>query len=304
MLRSSQMISYHLPLYTAYNFGIDILLSLLTDMDDDAIPQVRLDPVKYWEPSGVQRYIACSAHNYVGLMEDGQTVLKYPHRKTHEALQSLRAEADRYTRLGSHENLVTYKGFNEDGLLLEYCERGGLHDVLEDSTILDHDEKINIGKQIVRCLIHLHEHNFIHCDIHPRNVFLTSKMVVKVGDLQGQLSRPDGTIEMETMSQESAKSRHPDAGDDEFSWRTDIFALGTLLYHLWYGHPPFPELDELEQDDCIQARYRAGQYPIDVSLATNIDKVISKCWTSRYERMTDVLEDMDDLGGSKIAATL
>lgn len=297
------------------------------DSDDDS--QCQLPPVIYWQPDGVQQYIAASSQNYVGLMEDGRTVgklsrkrptctiyerllcyanfklsdiansfaynlqvLKYPLIKTQEALQCLRAEGDRYVRLGTHENLVTYKGFNGSGLLLEYCEQGGLHDVLEGGSLdLTDSQKVTIGQQIVRCLVHLHEHNFIHCDIHARNVFLTSGMVAKIGDLQGQLSRPDGTIEMETMSQENAKSRHPLAGKDEFSWRTDIFALGTLLYHLWHGHLPFPELDEFEHEDLIQARYRTGQYPIDIT--TEIDRVIGECWSSRYESMKEVLNDME-----------
>jgi hypothetical protein len=45
-------------------------------------------------------------------MEDGRTVLKYPHRSTPdrmtlESRACLREEADCYARLGFHENLVT-----------------------------------------------------------------------------------------------------------------------------------------------------------------------------------------------------
>jgi serine/threonine protein kinase len=152
---------------------------------------------------------------------------------------------------------VICKGLHEDGLLHEYCEQGGLNDVLEGPIELSCDQKIVIAKHIVRCVIHLHEHDYIHCDLHLRNVFMTSDMVIKIGDLQGQLYRPEGSIGMETMSQENAKSRHPGAGGDEFSRRTDIFALGTLLHHLWHGHPPFPELDEHAQCDLIVARYLA-----------------------------------------------
>jgi Ser/Thr protein kinase RdoA (MazF antagonist) len=57
-------------------------------------------------------------------------------------------------------------------------------------------KKTAIGKRIVRCPVHLHSQNFIHCDIHVRNVFITSEMVAKVGDPQDQLYRQDGSIEM------------------------------------------------------------------------------------------------------------
>lgn len=212
-----------------------------------------------------------------------------------ESLQTLYDEAEIYARVGPHENLVTFKGLDKNGLLLEYCERGGLHNVIEEPTILTDEQNKEISMHIVRGLLHLHEHHFIHCDLHLRNIFLTSGMVAKIRDLQGQLSRPDGSIEMETMSQENAKSRHPHARDDEFSSRTDIFALGTLLYHLWHRHMPFPELDEHTHRELIKERYRTGQYPIDLSQAAGIDAIIGKCWTSSYQFASEILDDLNKL---------
>jgi serine/threonine protein kinase len=255
----------------------------------------KADQIAFWKPDGVQKYLATSAHFFVGLLEDGRTVLKYPHRKTLETLSCLYEEADRYARLGTHENLVTYKGFDEDGLLLEYCEGGVLSDLIESPIVLNDSHKTLISNQILSCLAFLHGRNYIHCDMHVRNIFLTSKLSAKVGDLQGQLYRDDGSIEMEAMSQEDAKSRCPNAGEDEFTPRTDIFAVGTLLYHLWHGHPPFPELDTYAHHDLIQARFRERQYPADMSLESGIDIIIGKCWGSQYERVDEIIYEMSAL---------
>jgi hypothetical protein len=256
--------------------------------------------VSYWAPNGVQ-YLATSGFLFVGILEDGQTVLKYPHRKTPEIMSCLREEAHRYARLGPHENLVTYKGFNEDGLLLEYCEQGALDDLIkgEGPFVLTDSHKSAIGTQVVRCLAFMHRRNYIHCDVHVRNIFLTSEMVAKVGDLQGQLYRDDGSIEWETMSQEDPKSRHPDAGEDEFTPRTDIFALGTLLYHLWHGHEPFPELDRHKHHDLIGARFRERKYPADLCRESGIGIIICKRWGSEYERADEILDDMCSLGAEE-----
>ena len=211
-------------------------------------------------------------------------------------MEALYEEAARYERLGSHDNLVVFKGVHKDGLVFEYCEKGQLEEVIQNRPSLTDDEKRVIGKHITICLTYLHEHNFIHCDLNVNNVFVTSAIHAKVGDIQGQLYRPDGTVEMPTMSQENAKSRHPRAGEDEFSPRTDIFALGTLLYHLWHGHPPFPDLDEYKDEETIQARYGRGEYPIDASQAIGMDKIIGKCWNSNYKKAREVLKDIEELG--------
>jgi serine/threonine protein kinase len=258
--------------------------------------------VSFWKPDGVQEFLATSAHFFVGILEDGRTVLKFPHRNTpdHMTLDAracLREEADRYARLGSHENLVTYKGINEHRLLLEYCEGGPLGDLIESPFVLTDSHKALISSQVISCLAFLHRRNHIHCDIHVRNIFLTSKLSAKIGDLQ------DGSVEMETMAQEGAKSRHPRVGEDEFTARTDIFALGTLLYHLWHGHPPFPELDIHAHHDLIETRIRERQYPADLDECSGIDAVIGKCWDSKYERAEEILDDMRDFGAKEVPST-
>ncbi|KXT03891.1 hypothetical protein AC579_6237 [Pseudocercospora musae] len=251
--------------------------------------------IEDWQPDEVQQCLAASPTNFVGLMTDGRSVLKYPHHKCQITMDALHEEAERYQRLGCHENLVTFVSSHRDGLVLEYCERGQLREVIED--LSDH-QKRTIAVQVVRCLVYLHGQHYIHGDLNVSNVFVTSGMIAKVGDLQGQLYRPDGSIELPAISQESAKSRHPYAGEDEFSERTDIFALGTLLYHLRYGHAPFPDLSEhtREELDEIQARYRVGQYPIDIAEAIGMDKIICHCWHSVYQSATEVLESIMALG--------
>jgi serine/threonine protein kinase len=232
-------------------------------------------------------------------MDDGRSVLKYP-RNEHdkEAMQILYDEAARYNHVGPHDNLVAFKGKHEHGLLFEYCEKGSLGDVIQyQQPPLQDCEKTQIAQQITRCLIHLHAKNLIHGDISVRNVFITAANVAKVGDLQGQLYCSDGrTIELASFTNENSQSRHPYAGEDEFSLRTDIFALGTLLYCLWHEHLPFPELDEFYQEEEIQTRYRRSEYPLVIAETAGMDKIICQCWHSKYDRMSEILKDLEQLG--------
>jgi serine/threonine protein kinase len=123
--------------------------------------------VAYWEPARIQKYLATSGSHFIGLLEDGHTVLKYPHHRTDDTLQCLRNEADWHLRIGPHENLVSYKGFIDDELLLEYCERGALDGIIRDPNVLSltDERKLIIGRQVVSCLVYLHSKIFIHCEM-------------------------------------------------------------------------------------------------------------------------------------------
>ncbi|GAB7332363.1 hypothetical protein MBLNU13_g04185t1 [Cladosporium sp. NU13] len=102
------------------------------DNVDDAVPQDRVIQITYWQADGVQMLLATSSHYFIGFRKDGRTVLKYPIQKNLDSLICLREEADRYARVGTHENLVTCSGLNQDKfLLLDYCEQGDLRDSLE-----------------------------------------------------------------------------------------------------------------------------------------------------------------------------
>jgi hypothetical protein len=103
-----------LPLVVADRLGPHTTSSLLPPMasNTNAASQNWTNIVSFWKPYGVPEFLATSAHFFVGIMEDGRTVLKYPHRSTPdrmtlESRACLREEADCYARLGFHENLVT-----------------------------------------------------------------------------------------------------------------------------------------------------------------------------------------------------
>jgi serine/threonine protein kinase len=256
-----------------------------------------------WKPQGVRHLLAFTSSNFIGLMEDGCSVLKYPYYPNdRESMHALREEASHYRYLGRHDHLVTFKDMSDDGLVLEYCEQGALCDVLDNlHVVLNRNQKIAIAEQIARGLVYLHSRHYIHGDLNAQNVFVTSDGTAKIGDLQGQLNDSDGNVMIAATAENNAKSRLPGPGpDDDFSTQTDVFAFGTLLYHVWYGYPPYPELDAFRDGDEVQARYRRGEFPVDAhaAAAVGMERVIWRCWTSTYASASEVLEDIISLNTS------
>lgn len=123
------------------------MLYQATDNVDYAISQDRVVQITYWQADGVQRLLVVFSHYFIGLMEDGRTVLKNSVQKNLDSLICLREEADRYARVGTHENLVTCSGLTQDGfVLLESCEQGDLLHVIEGPVSLTDDRKTIISK--------------------------------------------------------------------------------------------------------------------------------------------------------------
>ena len=96
---------------------------------------------------------------------------------------------------------------------------------------------MHIATEVTRGLAHAHAEGVIHRDLKPANVFVTNKGQVKVLDFGmahafGRRRLSGGTPAY------MAPEQWEDAPEDE---RTDVFALGVILYRMLTGEYPFPE---------------------------------------------------------------
>jgi serine/threonine protein kinase len=99
----------------------------------------------------------------------------------------------------SHKHVVSvidYYGSEDDRnrppyIVMEYVEGPSL----DKQPIKDFSQALDIGYQIAEALFYIHDHNIVHCDIKPHNVFLTKeptpspmpgqrgeRLIAKVGD--------------------------------------------------------------------------------------------------------------------------
>ena len=173
-----------------------------------------------------------------------------------EALRRFRREAKSASRLG-HPHICRVYDFGEDGdrafLVLEYLEG----ETLTERTArgpLTPEEIAGFGAEIAEALDHAHSHGLVHRDLKPDNVMITASGT-KVLDF-GVAKRsppPDAGLGPEaggtrsdtrTLTQEGAiigtlpYMAPEQVGGDEADARTDIYALGVMLYELIAGRRP------------------------------------------------------------------
>ena len=153
--------------------------------------------------------------------------------------ERLLLEAEAAARL-SHPNIVTLHdvGRSEHGpyLVLELLEGETLAERLGEGALPVLDA-VRIGFEVAKGLAHAHAHGVVHRDLKPENVFLCEDGQVKVLDLGMAHAfgrrRADGGTPAYMAPEQLAG-----APEDE---RTDVFALGAILYEMLTGKQPFGE---------------------------------------------------------------
>ncbi|MEM8995008.1 MAG: protein kinase, partial [Acidobacteriota bacterium] len=141
-----------------------------------------------------------------------------------------------------------------DWLVMELVEGRHLRRVIDDDGPLPPARAAQIAADIASALGAAHDAGFLHRDLKPENVMLTPRGEVKLLDfglakaLDSALSGPSTAVSpslLETLTADgrilgtvSAMSPEQATGD-ALDGRSDLFALGSLLYRLLTGVPPF-----------------------------------------------------------------
>jgi serine/threonine-protein kinase len=149
-------------------------------------------------------------------------------------------------RLQHPHVLSVHDSGDADGLLwftMPYVEGETLRRRLEREGQLTLPDALRIGREVADGLDFAHRHGVIHRDVKPENILLSEghALIADFGISRALAGDDDGEALTETgvsvgtpayMSPEQASGQAVDA-------RTDIYALGAVLYEMLAGEPPF-----------------------------------------------------------------
>lgn len=126
--------------------------------------------------------------------------------------------------------------------VMEFLEGQELEVLLEDGRFSERDA-IGVARGVADALAWAHARGVVHRDISPRNIFVTNKRAVKVMDF--------GISTVGTRGNKGSKARGLAFGTPEYlapersydaaaaDERSDLYALGCVLYEMLAGHPPY-----------------------------------------------------------------
>ncbi|MGE0442651.1 MAG: protein kinase [Gemmatimonadales bacterium] len=133
-----------------------------------------------------------------------------------------------------------------DGFLfyvMPFVQGETVRDRLQREKQLPVGEAVRIATEVAAALDYAHRHGVIHRDIKPENILLHdgSALVADFG-IALAASTADGVRMTETgmsLGTPSYMSPEQAAGEREITARSDVYALGCVLYEMLLGEPPF-----------------------------------------------------------------
>jgi serine/threonine protein kinase/Flp pilus assembly protein TadD len=146
-----------------------------------------------------------------------------------------------------HPHILTVLDSGEDlGRLwftMPFVEGESLRDRLTRERQLPVADAVRIATQAAQALRYAHQHGVIHRDIKPENLLLTEDGNTLVADFGIARSLSLGGSKLTetgvTLGTPAYMSPEQASGESDVSALSDIYSLGTVLYEMLAGEPPF-----------------------------------------------------------------
>src|SRR6185503_6452682 len=128
--------------------------------------------------------------------------------------------------------------------VMPYVEGESLRARLTRERQLELPEALRLAREVAAALGHAHAQGIVHRDIKPENILLTREGSVLVADfgIARAAASAGGERLTETglaLGTPAYMSPEQAAGDDQLDGRSDLYALGCVLYEMLAGQPPF-----------------------------------------------------------------
>ena len=192
-------------------------------------------------------------------------------------------------------------------LVLEYVDGTLLREYLRAHAPLPVDEAVNITVQLADALQYCHQHGVVHRDLKPENILIELDGTVKLVDfgialLQGarrltfrRLTSGFGTPDY--MAPEQVQGDRGDA-------RTDVYAVGVMLYEMltgdvpYHGDSPLAVMSQRVTTDAPLLSSKRSDLP--PQLEAVVWRALRREPAERYASMTDLRHDLTHLDEVKI----
>lgn len=237
-------------------------------------------------------------------------VLKEGLTQNVDAVRRFKQEARLASSL-NHPNICTILDVSESEsqafIAMELLEGESLRERLRGAR-LSSTEIFDIIRQITSALVAAHDHDIIHRDITPANIFLTSSGLVKLLDFglatHFPVARP---LDVEAINESANPKTTPGTihymapeqfvDDAVVDHRCDFYALGAVVYEMATGVKPFARnssralIDAIQHEPHVPVQELAPEHP--PQLGRLVDRLMAKSPDARYQSASSLRADVE-----------
>jgi len=219
-----------------------------------------------------------------------------------EATKRFRAEARTLAKL-SHLHIATVYRFFADGdrlyLVMEYIDGKPFGEIITSQGSIPHQQAVNLVKDALQGLGYAHRNKIVHRDIKPGNLMVDQENTVKVLDfgiahLIGgtRLTRVGSAVGTPAyMSPEQVLGRDIDQ-------RTDIYAIGVVLYEMLSGKLPYTansdfELMRAHLEEVPRPLAELAKNDVPQALQDTVERALAKDTEARFQTAEEFADALD-----------
>ena len=228
-------------------------------------------------------------------------MLRYELSKDERFIKRFKRESAQVINL-DHPNIVhvytvgDYK--QQPFIVMEYVKGKTLKDYLREHGALEPQTVIHIMTQLAEGVLYAHQNNIIHRDLKSQNIMITDDQVVKITDFGIALSSNEADMTQTNTIMGSVHYLAPELARGNLATeRSDIYALGIILYELLTGDVPFKGEGAVN----IALQHLEAEMPsiklVKEELPNSLDNIISRCTcklpSDRYHSVDELLVDLN-----------
>ena len=204
----------------------------------------------------------------------------------------------------AHRSVCKMYDLNEEEgthfITMEYVTGEDLKSYIRKKGKISEEDAISIAKQICEGLSEAHELGVIHRDLKPQNVMIDEKGRVKIMDFG--IAR---SVEAPGVTQTGIMIGTPDyispeqAEGEEADQRSDIYALGVILYEMVTGSVPFKGDTALSVALKHKAQLPKEPRKLNPEVSEQLSRLILICMEKdrerRYQKAEELLADLKNI---------
>lgn len=180
-------------------------------------------------------------------------------------------EAKKSAKFFGSKNIVNvfdyFEANNTAYLKMEFLDGISLKDFINQGNgVVDVPTAINITNNILNGVSELHKNGYIHCDLSPDNIMITTDNRIVIIDLGAAKQNNRGSdINDDKVLKIGYAPPEQYQDDGSLGTFTDIYAVGAILYRMLTGKTPDESNDRAEKDTLVEPNKINNKIPKNIN---------------------------------------